>query len=576
MDTKRLRSTNVRGAAVRRRSAPPVFPLLGTLLLATLLLAGCGAAGPERTQITLLGTTDVHGHLLPWDYPRAEPTDASLAQIATVVDSIRSVDANVLLFDSGDFLQGSELTDYLAATGIDSVHPVTAAMNLLRYDAVAMGNHEYNHGLPFLYDALDEAEFPVLSANTFVAGTDSTAFPPYIVVERGGVRVGILGLTTPGVAIWDRDHVEGRLRFEDIVAAAQRWIPELMRQDPDLVVAIAHAGIGPGSTYSEDSGVPEEDAVGRLVEEIDEIDVAFAGHTAGPVLGHDIAGALVTHAGHRGTHLAVVHVTMEREAEGRWRVAAKEGSLLETEGVAAHEAVTAAVQPAHERTLEWLDAPIAYTPDRWSAAGARVEDRPIGDLITTVMRETAGAEVASTPILDPAASFGPGAVSRRDILALYVYPNRLKAIRVTGEQVRAYLEQSARYYNRYPADTLINDSVIAFNYDVIDGIDYRIDITRPVGERVRGLRYRGQPVTAADTFTLAINSYRQAGGGGFTMLRDAPVVYDDDRLISDLIVEYIQRRDTLRAADVFRPNWAVVPEVASNELLGSGATLPRF
>ncbi len=558
------------------------FPYGRRLLLLLAAFVGLPAlacqsqSGGERAEVTLLGTTDVHGHLLPWMYSEARSTDSSLVQLATLVDSVREVDSRVVLIDSGDFLQGSELTDYVAATGIDSVHPVIAAMNELEYDAAAMGNHEYNHGLPFLEQALSGGEFPFLSANTYHAGTDSLVFPPYAMVERDGVRIGILGLTTPGVAVWDRDHVEGVYDFRDMITSARHWLSEMSEQDPDLVVVAAHSGIEPGSTYGEDeTGVIQEAAVGELVRKVAGIDVVFAGHTAGPVSPREINGTLVTHAGHSGETLAAIHVTLEREADG-WTVVAKSGTLLEAAGVPPDPEVRAVVQPPHEATRAWLDEELAYTPDQWSGTEARVRDTPIADLITEAMREATGAQLASTAIFDPSVSFGPGSITRRDVLALYRYPNRLKSVEITGADLRSYLEWSARYYNRFPSDDLVSDSVLAFNYDVVSGLRYRVDLREPEGERVGGLRYRGDPVGEDDTLLMAVNSYRQAGGGGFKMLADLPVLYAGDRLVSEVIAEFIQRRDTLRAEDVFTGNWSLEPEEAERRLLETEATVPRY
>ncbi|MGH7540704.1 MAG: metallophosphoesterase, partial [Gemmatimonadota bacterium] len=240
-------------------------------------VTACGERASGEIALTLLGTTDVHGHLVPYEYATGEPAPHSLAQVATLVDSVRRADPAVLLFDSGDLLQGTPLDEYQARVGRGAVHPVVAAMNGLGYDASAIGNHEFNYGLPYLHAAIERARFPFLAANIYVEGTDSLAFRPYALLEAGGVRVGVIGFTTPGVAIWDRGHVEGRLRFEDIVASAHRWVPRMREAGAEVVVALAHSGLGPGSSYGASEGVPEEDAVARLAEEGPSIDVIFAG-----------------------------------------------------------------------------------------------------------------------------------------------------------------------------------------------------------------------------------------------------------------------------------------------------------
>lgn len=562
---------------------PPDRLARGLLIAGVVALAaGCApgepagardAKAPDLVRVTLLGTTDVHGHLLPYEYATDRPTRASLAQVATLVDSVRQADRRVLLLDSGDLLQGTALDEFEAQVGRDSVHPVIAAMNELGYAAAAIGNHEYNYGIPFLRSALEDAEFPFLSANTFRAGTDSVAYPPYVLVDLDGVRVGIIGFTTPGVTIWDRDNVQGRLRFEDIVTAAQRWVPRLEAERPDIVVAVVHSGIGPGSSYVA-SDVPEENAVGRLAEAVDGIDVIFAGHSHERVEGRFMGDALVVQAGRHANSLAVAQVDLERSGAG-WTIIARSGLTIGTEGVPARPWRDPRIEDAHRRALVWLREPIGFTPDRWSAADGRVRDTPIADLINEVERSVSGAELASTAVFSPAAGFGPGPISRRDILGLYVYPNTLRAVRISGSDLAAYLEWSARYFRGFPGDPIVNDSVPGYNFDIVSGVEYTIDVSRPAGARVTRLTRDGVPVAPTDSFTLAVNNYRQSGGGGAGMVGRAPLVYGGQDPISQLIIEYVRERDTLRIGDIHRENWRIEPAAAREALLREAATGSR-
>ncbi len=540
----------------------------GVVLGALAASVACG--GTPEVSIEILGTTDVHGHLLPYQYATDAPAPNSLAQVATLVDSIRRAAPNVLLVDSGDLLQGTPLNEHQARVARDTPHPVIAAMNRLAYDASALGNHEYNYGLEYLSASLAEARFPFVAANIYLADTDSLAYPPFTLVERGGVRVGIMGFTTPGVMIWDRDHVRGRLRFEDIVESARRWLPRLREAGAEVIVVIAHAGLGPGSSYGEgdEAGVPEENPLARLAVEVPGIDVIFAGHTAEPIGGERIGGTLVLHAGRHADHLAVASLRVRRTPGGV--EVASEGRVLPTRGVAPDSALVELVRGAHERTIAWLQEPIGYAPERWSAAGARVQDSPIADLVTRVQAELTGADLSAAAVFRTDVGFGPGPITRRDILGLYTYPNTLRAVRIDGEALRAYLERSALYYRTYPAESLVNDSVPGYNFDIVDGVDYVLDISREPGRRVVSLSYRGAPVTAADTFTLALNNYRQSGGGGFAMVSRAPLVYADETDIATRIVAYVAARDTLRISDVFRPNWRLDPPEARRRLAGVG------
>lgn len=557
----------IRGGFPSRATTQRAALLVATALSGIGALAACASPerAPDELRLTLLGTTDVHGQLVPYDYATDGPAPSSLAQVATLVDSIRGADRAVLLFDSGDILQGTPLDELQAREGMDEVHPVIAAMNLLRYDAAAIGNHEFNYGIPFLRSALAGARFPFLAANIYVAGTDSLAFTPYVLLKVEGVRVGVIGFTTPGVSIWDRANVEGRLRFEDIVEAARRWVPRLREAGAEVLVAIAHSGVGPGSSYGSAAGAPEENALERLALEVPEIDVIFAGHTAQSIDSLRVGRSLILHAGVRADHLAVAHVLVRRTSDG-FEVVSTAGRALPTAGVPPSPELVEVARSAHERTLAWLGDPIGYTPDRWSAATARLEDTPIADLIATVQAEITGAQLSSTAIFNTSAGFGPGSITRRDILGLYVYPNTLRAVRLSGADLAAYLEWSARYYNSFPASPFINDSVRGYNFDMIDGVEYDLDLGRGPGERVTSLRFRGQPVAASDSFTLALNSYRQAGGGGFDMIPGAPVTYLDEVDIATRIIEFVERLDTLRIEDVFERNWRILPPAAADRL----------
>lgn len=560
----------VSGAALRALACAAGTWWLGLASATACSSAGAGAereAPPAEVRITLLATTDLHAHLLPWDYARARPSDGgSLAQLATVVDSVRDADPHVLLFDSGDLLEGTPLADRQAEQRVDGIHPVIVAMNALGYDAAALGNHEFNYGLPFLRASLRPARFPFLSGNAYVAGTDSTAWPAYALLDVAGVRVGVLGLTTPGVQVWDRAHVEGRIRFGDLVAAARRWVPRMREEGAEVIVLLAHAGLGPGSSYGAGTGVPEENPIGRLLRDVPGIDVAFLGHTHAELAGGRIGDALALQAGPHARSLAYAHLTLRRDPGGA-RVVRTSGGLLPARGAAPATRLVEALRDVHRRTVAWLEEPLSWTPDRWSAQTARVRDTPIADLIQAAQRAATGAELSSTAIFDPSVAFGPGPIVRRHLRALYRYPNTLRAVRIDGSDLRDYLEWSARYYRRWPADPPVNDSVPGFNFDMVSGVEYVLDLSRPVGERVRELRFRGRPVSPADSFTLALNNYRQSGGGAFPAVAGAPVVYEGEETVAELLVAFVAARDTLRRQDLFEENWRLLPPTAVEALL---------
>lgn len=569
-----MRHTSTFSRSLTRR--PRRFRWLAAMVAA--LVAACASGGTtgdgpapaDRVELTLLGTTDLHGRLLPWDYYRGEEADRGLARVATLVDSIRAVDDHVVLLDSGDLLQGNPLDYVFGVLEPADVHPVILAMNRLGYDAAAPGNHEFNYGLGALERALDDAAFPFLAANVFVAGTDSLRWPSYEVVERGGVRVGVLGLTTPGAAIWDRHHLEGRLEFRDIVESAERVWPDLEAAS-DVQVVIMHSGLGPGSSYDEAAtGVPEENAGRRLARALPGIEVVFLGHTHRDVPSETVEGVLFTQASKWGEALAVARLVVERTDEG-WAVVDRRARTIPAAGVPPEPGLAQALRPYHERTLAYVADTIGWTPVAWSSGPARLVDTPIVDLIQRVQLDATGADLSAASAFTTEATLGPGPITVADAAELYIYDNTLKVVRITGRQLREYLEVSAKYFHRTDAegeivdatdDDLEVDSIPGYNYDMVAGAAYTIDVSRPVGERIVDLTIGGGPVDDDATYTLAVNNYRQGGGGGFTMIAEAPVVEDRQLEVRQLLIDWIAERDTIRPGDVHEPNWRIVPPAA--------------
>ncbi|MFN2421420.1 MAG: 5'-nucleotidase C-terminal domain-containing protein [Gemmatimonadota bacterium] len=539
-------------------------------------------APAESFDLIVAATTDVHGRLRGWDYyANSADTVRGLARAATVVDSLRALaPGRVVLVDAGDLLQGNPLTYYHGVVAPGETHPVIGAMNRLGYDAAALGNHEFNYGLDVLGRALEVAAFPFLAGNVFVAGTDSLAFPAWTLVERGGVRVAVLGFTTPGSAIWDRRHLGGRLEFRDIVASARQAWPEAAAAS-DVQIVIMHSGMGPGSSYDEvGTGVPPEEVGAALAEALPGLELVLLGHSHREIPSETVNGVLFAQAGRWAQALAVARIALEREENG-WRLVDRDATVLSTQGVTADSSFLTELRPYHQPVLDYVADTIAWTPEPWSAADARLVDTPIIDLVQRVQLDVTGADLSTAAAFTTETRLGPGPITRADAAALYVYENMLQAIRITGRQLREYLEYSAKYFHRVTPEgeiadgsgdvDLFVDSVPGYDYDMIEGVEYAIDLTRPVGQRIVELTYRGAPVRDDQTFTLAINSYRANGGGGFAMIRDAPVVYDRNQEIRGLMIRWLDERDTVRQADVFRPSWRLLPDATVMRALADTA-----
>ncbi|MBA2683279.1 MAG: 5'-nucleotidase C-terminal domain-containing protein [Gemmatimonadaceae bacterium] len=534
------------------------------LPLGTLAAAVREPRAPREITLLVAATTDVHGHLTGWDYYANRPDSAhGLARAATIVDSLRATaPGRVVLVDAGDMLQGTPLTYVAARRKPFAVHPVFAAMNVMHYDAAAVGNHEFNYGLPFLYASAMGAHFPLLAANAYAANGPAP-FPGRTVIERDGVRIALIGATTPGSNAWDKDNLAGRLRIGAIVPAVRAQVDSAHREHADVVVVVMHTGLGEPSSYDTVAArLPSENVAAVVAHEVPGIDLIVYGHSHKQMADTVIAGVLLMQPRNWAQSVAVASLHLE-QAAGVWRVAGKSSSLIQSAGHGQSKAVLEASRDAHESARRYVAMSIGSSSVVWSADSGRVADTPLADFILEVERRTAHSDLASTAVFDVGARIDPGPVTVGEIARLYPYENTLSAVRITGAQLRAYLEYSARYYGTYGSgEPAVHAEVPGYNFDIVAGADYTIDLARPTGQRITSLTVQGAPVRDTDSFTLALNNYRRSGGGGYAMLRDAPEVYNGTTEIRDLLIAEVERRKHIAPADYFQRNWSIVPEAA--------------
>ncbi len=566
-----------------------LFRPLRTLLAAGVLLFAVAAprslAAQDRVTLKVAATTDVHGRLRAWDYAagRADST-RGLARAATIVDSLRRTARNrVILVDAGDLLQGNAMT--FVAGRVDSLapHPVIAAMNLMRYDAAAVGNHEFNYGLGVFDRAVAQARFPFLAANTRRLD-GGHQYPGRSMVTRAGVKVAIIGATTPGSMVWDRDNLRGRLAVDDIVTALPAQVDSARAAGADVVIVVAHAGLNELTSYdTAATGLATENPMARVAKEVRGIDAIVIGHSHREVTDTTINGVLVVQPRNWATSVAVVTLELERRG-GRWALVAKRGETVQARGWPEDRRIVQAVERAHRAAVQYSTAVIGRTDAAWITDSARMVDRPMIDLIQEVQRRESGAELSIASVFTTDARFEAGNITVERLVALYPYENTLRALKLSGAQIRAHLEWTNRYWVvSVGADGALrvaaDPDIPGYNYDVLQGLDYTVDLSRPIGQRITRLERNGRPVADTDSFTVALNSYRASGGGGYDMLRGAPVVYEGGREIRELIIEDIRRRGRIQPSDVFVANWQVLPPRRTLRLLAMndmhGAFRPR-
>lgn len=521
----------------------------------------------DRRDLVIAATTDVHGRVRGWDYFTGRPDSTrGLSRAATIVDSLRVAHPGaVVLVDAGDMLEGNPLTFVASTSNAADIHPVIAAMNAMRYDAAAVGNHEFNYGMARLRRVATQAMFPFLAANARLPN-GSPAFAASHIVTRAGVRVGIVGATNPGAMIWDRDKLRGKLLVTDIVPAVALQVAKLKRAGVDVVLVLLHSGLDEPSAFDTAARkTPGENVSARVALEVPGIDVIVFGHSHRELADSTVGQTLLVQPRNWAASVAAVQLSLERRA-GRWTVASRRGQVIPTAGRAEQAGVLAATERGHAKAVAYVGRVIGSTRVTWSADSARVMDTPLTDFLLEVERRTAGADLAASPAYDLDARIPAGPVTVAQIARLYPYENTLRAVRITGRQLRAYLEYSARYFHTWGTtealEAPVDPSIPGYNFDILAGADYVIDVSRPIGDRVTRLEFHGRPVNNDDTFTMALNNYRQTGGGGYAMLQDASVVYDKTEDIRQLLIDEVRRRGMMRPEDFFTRNWHLEPPAA--------------
>ncbi len=535
----------------------------------TALLAGAAfvsARSPARAQgipvdLVIAATTDVHGRMRGWDYFGDSSESArGLARLATAVDSLRLADpGRVVLLDAGDLLQGNPLTFVASRAAPSAVHPVMAAMNAMRYDAAAVGNHEFNYGLPVLARALAQARFPFLAANAR-RPDGSRAYAAYTMLERAGVQIAVVGATNPGAMVWDRGNLAGRLVIGDIAPAVRVAVDSARAAGADLVVAVLHTGLGNASD-ADPRGSDDENVAARVAREVPGIDVIVFGHSHREVADTTINGVLLVQPRNHAGSLAVVRVRLQNRGAA-WSVTEKHGTLVRARGHAESPAVMQAVAAGHDAARAYAARVVGTTTTAWRADSARTSDTPLVDFVLEVERRAMKADLASTAAFDLGAAIGPGDITVAQLARLYPYENTLQLVKISGATLRAYLEQSARYFVVHAGavpEVRENPAMPGYNFDIVAGADYVIDLSKPAGSRIMSLSVRGRAVAPADSFTLALNNYRAGGSGGYDMLRGARVLKDTQVEIRDLLIAEVERRGTMAPADYHVRNWRIEP-----------------
>ncbi|WCE29441.1 2',3'-cyclic-nucleotide 2'-phosphodiesterase [Vibrio sp. SCSIO 43137] len=590
------------------------------------MLAMSGSAMAETIKLRIIETTDLHANVMSYDYYKDKPSKKiGLSRAASLVKAAEAEVTNSVLVDNGDLIQGSPMGDYMASKGIKSgeVHPIFKAMNTLNYEVGNLGNHEFNYGIEFLRESINDAEFPYINANVYDQKTGENYFTPYVIKQHvfkdtegfpHTVRVGYIGFTPPQIMVWDKKNLEGKVYAEDIKATAEKFVPQMKAEGADVIVAIPHSGIStePYTKGAADSVI--------YLSEVDGIDAIAFGHSHAVFPGKrfkniqgvdnekgTINGVASVMPGRWGSHVGVIDLELDFDSKaGRWEVESGKSEArpiydrkTKTSYADVDAGIEKALAEAHKETRDFVNQPIGKADDVMYSYLALVQDDPTVQIVNAAQKDyvekfiQGDPELDGIPVLSAAAPFKAGGrkndpsgytevesgqLTFRNAADLYLYPNTLVALKVTGKEVQEWLECSAGQFkqidtNSEAPQTLIDwENFRTYNFDVIDGVNYQIDITQPAkydgnckvinpdSQRIVNLTYQGKPVDMKQDFIIASNNYRAygakfAGTGSEFVAFDSP---DENRsILAAYITEVSKEKGEVKpSAD---NNWSFAP-----------------
>lgn len=565
-------------------------------------------------ELVIMGTTDIHAYVMPYDYMSGSDNRAyGLSRIATLVEQIRSERSNTLLIDTGDTIQGSMLGNMDAVIQPlkeGEVHSVIGSMNMMSYDAAILGNHEFNFGLDFLNRVYSDADFPVVNANVYKAGTDENYFEPYVILDREvdgkAIKIGVIGFVPPQIMIWDKMHLDGLVETREIVETAEKFIPMMKADGADLIIAVAHTGIEVTNNVSENAAY--------YLSQVPGIDAMLLGHQHKrfPSADYDgiegidiekgtINGVPTIMPGAWGNNLGEITLVLSHN-DDKWEVVSSQSALTAVANAdgpvyAPNEEIVAFVTDRHDATIEYVNTPVGETLTELNTIFSRVMDNKAVQLINDAQLwfveshfdNFVGTEYEGLPILSAAAPFlagrhgahyytmvPVGGVAVRDIANLYIYDNTFQIVKIDADALLGWLEKNAENFNQIdPTSTedqvLLDYNFRGFNFDHIDGIAYKIDVTQAVGERVVDVTYNGQPIESGMEFLVVTNNYRASGGGDH--LRNAEIIYSGTEENREIIINYVTEMDGV--SPELKHYWSIVPVETAGSVLFRSSPLGK-
>jgi 2',3'-cyclic-nucleotide 2'-phosphodiesterase/3'-nucleotidase len=563
--------------------------ILSVSLLAIIILASC--SGNKDVNISILETTDIHGVILPYDFIENKKLDASMASSFTYIKEVRkNKDATVLL-DDGDNLQGQPEVYYYNFIDTVSPHIVPEVMNYMGYDAATAGNHDIEAGHA-VYDRLVKLyKFPLLAANAVDTKTGKPYFKPYTIIEKKGIRIAVFGLVTPAIPNWLPEELYSGMKFDDMVETAKKWMPEMLKEKPDLIVGLFHSGWDRSQEDMQETGTYSENGSAAVAYNVPGFDIILNGHD------HRLANekfvnsegdtVLILDGGSRSEKLAEADITFSGKKVNGKRGKIISGKIINVADYKPDDEFMERFKPQYDTIEKYVNHVIGYSTETISSRDAYFGPSAFVDMIQSVQLQITGADISFAAPLSFDVQINKGPVTVGDMFKLYRFENMLYTMTLSGEEIQKYLEYSySGWLNtmKKPGDLLLKlrtdkkgKPILIngrarfqnqpYNFDSAAGIDYTVDVSKPAGSRVVIKRMTdGRPFERNKVYRVAVNSYRGNGGGGH-FISGAGIKKDDlrsrvvastDRDLRYYIMKSIEEKKDI--SPVALNNWKIIPQ----------------
>ena len=529
------------------------------LLCSLCALSAVSTAMAQEVNIKLLGTSDIHGRVVPWSYGAdVEDKSGSYAQIATYVKDVRKNNKNVVLVDVGDAIQDNQIDVFAKDKKYYKDHPIPKVLNEMNYDIFVLGNHEFNFGMKALDEILKDIKAKKLTANFYHKKNDKRYIDATTIIEKDGVKLGIIGLSTPMSAKFEEDTGNLKdMKFTSPTEEARTQVEKLKAKGVDAIIVIAHMGI------ENENNIPDT-GMRDVINAVDGIDVVIAGHMHKDVPSETIKNTLITEPHRYGTVVSEVDLTFDINDKKEVKLVKKESKTVPVKALEADKKIVEIYKPYHEKLRELNNVVIGQTANemvpqetKHGVSAAFSKDTGLSSFINDVEQHYSGADVVTFSFDHQKARMDKGDIKKKDIIFNYRYAGGdVTVYELTGKQLKEYMEWSANYFDtiqpgdteyRYNAERKKSKYV---TYDIFGGVNYKIDLRNPQGSKIVDLTLAdGKPVTDDMKLKVGMNSYRFAqlnGKGGIWEGQQIPVLWEskvamgrEKGTIQNMMIDYI-------------------------------------